>query len=99
MSETYDESESDIVTFCDSHDPIELHKPFCLSLPSNDDFKSLLVSLSIRLANRYLITRVIHCRSKSHLPGSETTGIYNVTKPLVWHRYEGSGFVVGRAVR
>ena len=74
----------------------ELYNPLGLSLPNNDDFKSLLVSLSTRLTNRYLITWVIQDHS---FPGSGTTRWYNAAKPFVWHRNGGSGSVVGGAVK
>jgi len=77
----------------------ELYKPIGLSLPSNDDYKSLLVSFSTRLTNRYLITRVIQCSPDPRWPGSGTTqSLYNTAKPFVWHRNEGPGSVVGGAV-
>ncbi|KAL4070148.1 heterokaryon incompatibility protein-domain-containing protein [Scleroderma yunnanense] len=41
--------------------PVTLYRPLGLSLPSNPDFKSSLASLSMRLTNRYIITRVIQC--------------------------------------
>ena len=72
----------------------ELYQPFGLSLPSNDDFNSLLVSLSTRLTNRYLITRVIQCPPNPRWPGSGTTHLYNIAKPFVWHRNEGAESVV-----
>ena len=63
-----------------------LHKPLMLSLPSNDDLKSLLSSLSTRLTNRYLVTRVIR-----HLgdPDSSTIRyLCDIAKPFVWYRNE-----------
>ena len=77
--------------------PIELYKPFGLSLPNNGDFKSLLVSFSTRLTNRYLITRGVPC-PLPHQPGSGTTHWYNATKPFVWHRNEDARSVVEGAV-
>ncbi|KAL4074695.1 heterokaryon incompatibility protein-domain-containing protein [Scleroderma yunnanense] len=38
-----------------------LYKPLGLSLPNDHHFNSLLSSLSTRLINRYLVTRVIRC--------------------------------------
>jgi len=38
---------------------LDLYKPLMLSLPRNDDLKSLLTSLSTRLTDRYLVTRVV----------------------------------------
>ncbi|KIM67995.1 hypothetical protein SCLCIDRAFT_997108 [Scleroderma citrinum Foug A] len=76
-----------------------LYRPLGLSLPSHDDFNSLLVSLSTRLTNRYLVTRVIQCLSDPRRPGSGIkTRWYNTAKPFVWHRNEGAGSVVGRAM-
>ena len=68
----------------------EIYKPLGLSLPSNDDYKSLLVSFSTRLTNRYLITRVIQCSPDPRRPGSGTTHWHNIAKPFVWHRNEGT---------
>ncbi|KAL4074495.1 heterokaryon incompatibility protein-domain-containing protein [Scleroderma yunnanense] len=39
----------------------ELYKPLGLSLPRSHHFNSLLASLSTRLTNRYLVTRVMQC--------------------------------------
>ena len=78
-----------------SDDFTELYQPLGLLLPSNDNFKSLLVSLSTRLTNRYLITRVIQCPPNPRQPGSGTTPLYNIAKPFVWHQNEGAEFVVG----
>jgi len=65
-----------------------------LSLPSNDDLKSLLSSFSTRLTNRYLVTRVIHCPPDSDEPDSNiTTPLYSVAKPFFWHRNEGASSV------
>ncbi|KIM56529.1 hypothetical protein SCLCIDRAFT_1220331 [Scleroderma citrinum Foug A] len=75
--------------------PNELHKPLGRSLPSNDDFKSLLVSLSTRYINKYLITTVVQCPPDPRQPGSGTTYWYKSAKPFVWHRNEGGGSVVG----
>ncbi|KIM57271.1 hypothetical protein SCLCIDRAFT_1219603 [Scleroderma citrinum Foug A] len=77
----------------------ELYKPLGLSLPSNDDLKSLLASFSTRLTNRYLITRVIQCTHNPRRPGPGTTRLYNIAKPFVWHRNEGAGPGVSRAAR
>ena len=38
-----------------------LHNPTGLSLPSNNHVNSILMLLSARLTNRYLVTRVIQC--------------------------------------
>ena len=40
-------------------DHLTLYEPLMLSLPSNDDLKSLLTSLSTPLTNRYFVLRVI----------------------------------------
>jgi len=73
---------------------LNLYKPLMLSLPSNDDLKSLLTSLSPRLTNRYLVTRIIQCPPDSLEPGSNiTTPLYSVAKPFVWHRSESVGSV------
>ena len=40
---------------------VTLNKPTGLSLPTNDHVNSILVFLSARLTNRYLVTRVIQC--------------------------------------
>ena len=66
----------------------ELYKPLGLSLPSDDNFNSSLVSLSTRLTNRYLVTRVIECPPDPRLYGSSTAYWYNIAKPFVWHRNE-----------
>ena len=76
---------------CSPNLVIDLHEPLGLSLPSNDDFKSLLVSFSTRLPDRYLITMVIQCPSDPRQSGSGTTLWYNIIKPFVWHRNEGAG--------
>ena len=88
--------ESDIVG---AYDDLGFSIGLCLSLPSNDDFKSLLVSFSTQLTNKYLITRVIQYPSDTRLYGSSTITRYcNIAKPFVWHRNEGTGSVVRRAV-
>ena len=71
-------------------------KPLGLSFPNNDDFKSLLVSFSTRLTNKYLVTRVIQCRYE--LLVGHTTHLYNIAKPFVWHQDEGASVMEG-AVR
>ena len=73
---------------------LELYKPLMLSLPSNEDFKSLLTSFSTRLTNRYLVTRVIQCPPDPCQPGSNiTTPLYSIAKPFVWHQNENTGSV------
>ena len=64
----------------------DLYKPLGLSLPSDDDFKSLLASFSTRLTNRYLITGVIQCPPDPRESGSLPRHWYSVAKPFVWHR-------------
>ena len=68
-----------------------IYSPLGLSLPRDDDFISLLVSFSTRLANKYLITTVIQDRY-SLFSGSVI--LYNIAKPFVWHRNKGAGSVV-----
>jgi len=73
---------------------LTLYKPLMLSLPSNDDLKSLVASFSTRLANRYLITRIIQCPPDPRRPSSTITiPLYAVEKPLIWHRNESTSFV------
>ena len=60
-----------------------------LSLPSNDDLKSLLTELSTRLANRYLVIRVVQY---SDDPDSSIMRyLYDIAKPFVWYRNESAG--------
>jgi len=71
---------------------LHLHNSLILSLPSDDNFKSLLTSLSTRLTNRCLVTRIIRRLPDPDQPGSNiTTSLYSVAKPFVWHRYESAG--------
>ena len=92
-----DKRESDVVrTYHDSSGFIKLYRPIGLSLPSNDDFRSFLVSLSTRLTNRYLVTRVIQCPRN---PRSSSGTLYTIAKPFVWHRNERAGSVAGRVMR
>ncbi|KAL4072833.1 heterokaryon incompatibility protein-domain-containing protein [Scleroderma yunnanense] len=55
------DTESNSMTVLGFGSRVVLYKPLALSLPSNHHFNSFLTSLSTRLANRYLITRVIQC--------------------------------------
>ena len=71
---------------CYPDDFEELYKPLYLSLPSNDDFKSLLVSFSTRLVHKYLITGVIQCLPDPRDPCAPTRHWSSVAKPFVWHR-------------
>jgi len=77
--------------------PHKLYKPLGLSLPSTDEFKSLLVSFSARLTNRYLVTCVVE--STLWAGSSTTTYEYNIAKPFVWHRNQDANAVVGKVVR
>jgi len=70
-----------------------LYKPLMLSLPSNNDLKSLLAFLSsTRLANRYFIARVIQY-SKYKYPYYESpmACMCDIAKPFVWYRHESAG--------
>ena len=79
---------------------LHLYKPLILSLPSNDDLKSLLNSFSTRLTNRYLVTRIIQCPLDPLEPGSDiATPLYSVAKPFVWHQNESTGSVSGTVRR
>ncbi|KIM60470.1 hypothetical protein SCLCIDRAFT_1216739, partial [Scleroderma citrinum Foug A] len=80
-----EQGENDIVRACHYSGAFaKIYKPLGLSLPSNDNFRSLLVALSTRLINRYLITTVVQC---SPNPCLSSSGIwYNIAKPFVWHR-------------
>ncbi|KIM53501.1 hypothetical protein SCLCIDRAFT_31847 [Scleroderma citrinum Foug A] len=65
-----------------------------LSLPSNDDLKSVLTSLSTVLTDRYLVTKIIQCPPDPLQPGSNiTTPLYSVAKPFVWYRNESASSV------
>ena len=64
---------------------LNLYKPLMLSLPINNDFRSLLTSLSTPLTNRYLVTRVIQCSDGDPDP-SAMKYLYDVAKPFVWQR-------------
>ena len=72
---------------------LDLYKPLMLSLPSNDDLKSLLTSLSTSLTNRYLVTRIIQCPDPRKLSSNITTPLYNIAKPFVWHQNKSAGSV------
>lgn len=64
-----------------------------LSLPSNHTFNSLLASLSPRLPNAYLVTRVVRCFPESSgldaNNSSSPMSLCTIAKPLVLHRDEG----------
>ena len=71
------------------YDYLDLYKPLMLLLPNNDNFKSLLSSLSTRLTNR---SRIIQCPPNPFQPSSNvTTPFYSVAKPFVWYRNERAG--------
>ena len=73
---------------------VYLEKSLVLSLPSNDDFKYSLTSFSTRLANRYLVRRMIQRPPDPDRPGSNiTTPLYSIAKPFVWYRNESVGSV------
>ena len=79
---------------------LDLYKPLLLSLPSNDDLKSLLTSFSTRLTNRYLVTRVIQCPPGPCQPSSNiTTPLYSIAKSFVWYLNEGAESGQRRVVR
>ncbi|KAL4075403.1 heterokaryon incompatibility protein-domain-containing protein [Scleroderma yunnanense] len=61
---------------------VTLRKPLGLSLPSHQNFNSLLASLSTRLTNRYLVIRVIQCATSTFDP---TTPLCTFARPLVWN--------------
>jgi len=66
-----------------------LYKPQMLSLPKNDNFKSLLALLSTQLPNRYLVTRII--QYSKDCDSSTMAYFYSIAKPLVWYRDEHTG--------
>jgi len=71
---------------------LHLHNSLILSLPSDDNFKSLLTSLSTQLANKYLVTRIVQHLPDPGQPSSNITGfLYSIAKPFVWHRNESAG--------
>ena len=74
---------------------------FGWSLPNNCAFNSLLASLSVRLTNAYLVTRLVRLvpRGKSNrclTVGTEdcsTMSLCTIVKPLVWFRDVDTGFL------
>ena len=78
------------------HAFLELYKPLCLSLPINDDVKTLLTSLSTRLTNGYLVTRVIQCPPDPRWPSSSTSTISfcAFVKPIIWRQNPGADSVL-----
>ena len=66
-----------------------LYKPQCLSLPINDDVKTLLTSLSTRSTNRYLVTRVMQCPPDPLCAGSSTIPFCAFAKPFIWSSIKG----------
>ena len=79
-----------------AHAFLELYKPFCLSLPFNDDVKILLTSLSTQPNNVYLVTRVIQCPPDPRWPSSSisTASFCTFDKPFIWRRNEGTDSVL-----
>ena len=81
-----------VLAHLNAHAFLELYKPLCLSLPINDDVKTLLTSLSNQSTNGYyLVTRVIQCPPDPCWPGSNTstTSFCTFVKPLIWSRNAG----------
>ena len=78
-----------------AHTSLELYKPLCLSLPINDDVKTLFTSLSTWSTNQYLVTRVIQCPPDPRWPGSSTstTSFCTFVKPFIWRRNVGADSV------
>ena len=73
---------------------MQLYKPHYLSLPTDDVVKILLTCLSIRLTNRYLVTRVIQCPGPDpHGADSSTLPLCAFAKPIVWNRNNVAGSV------
>ena len=71
---------------------LSLLNSLILPLPSDDNFKSLLTSLSTQLTNRCLVTRIIQHLPDPGQPSSNiTTTLYSIAKPFVWHRNEIAG--------
>ncbi|KAL4070169.1 heterokaryon incompatibility protein-domain-containing protein [Scleroderma yunnanense] len=87
--------------------PVTLYKPHASSLPINCDVNALLVSLSTRLTNRYIVTSVIQC---NNVPPSQSSTLSNrpvksygsskvdpttplciFAKPFMWHQDEDIG--------
>ena len=75
---------------------LKLYEPLCLSLPMNDDVKTLLASLSTWLTNGYLVTRVIQCPTDPCWPGSSTstTPFCTFVKPFIWRQNAGTDSVL-----
>ena len=65
---------------------LHLNKPLMLSLPSNEDIKSLLTSLSTPLSSRYLVRRVIKYSINWDL--GIRAQLCDIAKPFVWYRTE-----------
>jgi len=79
-------SSEDCLTACNLTDYglLNLYKPLMRSLPSNDDLKSLLISL--QLTNKYLVKRVIQYSDDPD--STTTTNLCDIAKPFVWYRNE-----------
>ncbi|KAL4062633.1 heterokaryon incompatibility protein-domain-containing protein [Scleroderma yunnanense] len=84
-------------------DTLRLYKPLGLSLPSNHDVISLLISLSTRLTNKYLVVSLIQCTTMTVSGGPSFTSTIDPTtplcifrKPFIWHRGEDAGSASGQ---
>ena len=77
---------------------LDLFKPVVLSLPSDDNLKSLLTSFSTRLTNKYLVTKVT--QYFDYFRSRKTRYLCDIAKPFVWYRNESAGVrgAVGRRV-
>ncbi|KIM68396.1 hypothetical protein SCLCIDRAFT_20314 [Scleroderma citrinum Foug A] len=64
-------------------------KPVVLSLPSDDNLKSLLNSFSTRLTNKYLVTKVT--QYFDYFLSRKTRYLCDIAKPYVWYRNESAG--------
>ncbi|KIM59681.1 hypothetical protein SCLCIDRAFT_1217613 [Scleroderma citrinum Foug A] len=78
----------------DVHNFLAAYKPLCLSLPSNDDVKTLLASLSTPSTNKYFVTRVIQCFPNPGWPSLSFTLLCTFAKPFISSRNEGTDFVL-----
>ncbi|KIM61357.1 hypothetical protein SCLCIDRAFT_908621 [Scleroderma citrinum Foug A] len=80
----YQRDRNRVLARLNANDFIEVYKPLCLSLPSNDGVKTRLTSLSTRSTNRYLVTRVIQCPPDPCRLGSSITPFCIFAKPFIW---------------
>ena len=69
--------------------PLYIYKPLMVSLPSDDDLKSLLTSLSTRLTDGYLVTRVIQYSGDPD--SSIIRYLCDIAKPFVWYQNQSAG--------